>query len=159
MSAERPADVVYDNTWELQQEDISDLVEWLAKQDVPEDEYLLPSVRVFVHATFKLKDPRTGFTLPFQGLEYYGGMGHGPSHIEAAIARKSHCGLNLNLPYVEATAEAREYVKELEAFLPFKLSRKHWTLWKLTKAGTGYYRWKGIDMLGASLSHLTNVSS
>jgi hypothetical protein len=31
-------------------------------------------------------------------------------------------------------------VKRLEATLPFELSKKHWSVWRLNALGTGYYK-------------------
>ena len=56
------------------------------------------------------------------------------------LSGRSTCALFLSLPFRAVSPELRGYVAELEALLPFRLSPKQWSRWRLNAQGTRYYK-------------------
>lgn len=145
-----------DNAFMLRSDQVADAAEWVAShRSMPPIDlgygWVWPSLRVRLSVLFTLVDPLTGTTLPYQGTEHYGGQGFdgycasglGESRMNVGLTNgKCWCYVALSFPFEEATEELWAYVGQLQRFLPFKLSDKHWTRWQLNKAGTAYFNRK-----------------
>jgi hypothetical protein len=135
---------IYFSSWRLTYADIPRALDWLSEQDNPLDDYGMATTGLGMEIFFKLVDPHSGQALPFQGAEHYGHQNGfrsplGISWVNPRLSSKSTCGIELSLPYEEVTDELRETIAYFQKYLPFKLSRKHWSRWQLNKAGTRYY--------------------
>jgi hypothetical protein len=95
--------------------------------------------------SFRLLDPDRSGVLPFQDPDCYrvpqGPFGRpaGVSDMAVSLGAKSTCRLHLCLPFEEVDQKARDVAADVSAGLPFSLSRKHWALWRVNRAGTGYF--------------------
>ncbi len=132
------------NTWNLTSTDIPRALDWLSQQENPLDDYGMATTGLGMLIFFKLVDPRSGIELPFQGGEHYSHQNGfrsplGISSINPRLASKSTCGIELSLPYEDVNEELNEIIAAYQKFLPFKLSLKHWSRFKVNKAGTHYY--------------------
>ncbi len=98
-----------------------------------------------ISAAFSLRDPGTGEPFPLQGSDVYGNqeaafrLPLGVSVMYLRLANPSTCALFLSLPFSEVTPKLQSYLCGLEASLPFRLSRKHWSRWQLNAKGARYY--------------------
>lgn len=141
-----------ENVFVLRPDQISDAAEWVAShRSMPPIDlgygWTWPTLRVTVSYLFTLVDPLTGTTLPHQGPEHYGGQGFdgycasglGESRMNVGLSNeKCWCYVALSFPYEEATEAFWAFVGQLQDRLPFRLSGKHWTRWRLNRAGTAY---------------------
>jgi hypothetical protein len=136
---------VHETSWGLSQEQLPQAISWLSEQQPAPLPSTGPPFVIGVETRFRLKDPRSGAVLPFQGPEHYGHQeyGHqlpfGVSVLYARLSVKSTCSLLLCLPFGEVSDELQQYVATLQQRLPFKLSAKHWSRWQLNAAQTRYY--------------------
>ena len=98
-----------------------------------------------ISAAFSIRDPDTGEPFPLQGSDLYGNqeagfrLPLGVSVMYLRLANPSTCALFLSLPFSEVTPKLQSYLSGLEASLPLKLSRKHWSRWQLNAKGARYY--------------------
>lgn len=106
-----------------------------------------------VRTSFALRDPETGDVLPAQDPSLYGNqeaawrLPLGLSRAYLRLTTASTCMLFLSLPFPDVDDGVRAYAKRIDAALPFRLSRKHWSRWQLNARGTAYYR-RRVDVLG-----------
>jgi hypothetical protein len=138
---------LWTNTWTIAPAQLSAAADWLATQlPLPRIHCVAGEPLVLgVEATFKLRDPRSGDVLPFQGTEHYsgqkygGGVPLGLSRLYSRLSDRSTWALCLSLPFTQVSEELRTYLVALRDYLPFRLSATHWTRWQLNAEGTRYY--------------------
>ena len=142
----RNADL-WENSWTVAPGQFRAVADWLAaRQPLPRIQCVAgPPIVLGVEATFKLRDPRSGDILPFQGTEYYGGheygfrMPLGLSRLHLRLSERSTWALVLCLPFTHVSEELRTYVATFQNYLPFELSPRHWSRWQLNARHTHYY--------------------
>jgi hypothetical protein len=138
---------LWSNTWAIAPAQFSAVADWLAAQrPLPRIQCVAGEPLVLgVEVTFKLRDPRSGDVLPFQGTEYYSGQKYagdvplGLSRLYSRLSDRSTWALCLSLPFTQVSEELRTYLVALRDYLPFRLSATHWTRWQLNAEGTRYY--------------------
>ncbi len=137
---------VYEDGWRLGPGRVDDGLRLIRDLEPFGNHWLGGPVTLRILTHFRLKDPDTGLILAYQGSVNYrdqkadNGLPLGESSLGVHLARPSACGLFLSLPFADVTPELIAYVSRLAAYLPFRLSPKHWTRWQLNRAGTRYYR-------------------
>lgn len=141
-----PTETLFVETWRPQPDQFEAAIDWAVDHGgLPDYGFGIPPC-ASVSCSFRLRDPRTGDVLPFQGADDYLGydFSHGygsllgESTLYARFARRTTVSVVLCLPFESVTPEARALASELQARLPFKMSPKQWTLWELNRKGTGY---------------------
>ena len=137
---------VFERAWEVDPEEIDGALALMHGVE-PIPEHLRSGALVLaVEASFRLRDPDSGEPFPGQDPALYGhqevdwNLPLGLSRIYLRLSGRSTCALFLSLPFPSVSRELREYVAELEARLPFRLSPKHWSRWQLNAQGTRYYK-------------------
>jgi len=135
-------------TWAITSRDIPDGIELIRSQGPTTKHWLGGPMLLGISAEFSIRDPDTGEPFPLQGSDLYGNqetafrLSLGVSVIYLRLANPSTCAFFLSLPFAEVTPKLQSYLSGLEASLPFKLSRKHWSRWQLNVKGTRYYNRK-----------------
>ena len=135
------------NSWQLSHGQLTSAMEWITRQDPTPDIYGASGLVLSIESRFRLRDPRTGEALPFQGaccygnqdLDGYGVVALGESRMLLRLATKPTCSVVLSLPFEDISTELSEYVHQIQMRLPFGMSSKHWTRWQLNRSRTGYY--------------------
>ncbi len=104
-----------------------------------------PAAFVGASWRFAFIDAETGQVLPHQGPDAYveerpSSMRRiGESTLYARFSEKTTVSVFLALPFEDAGEDARRFVGTLQDHFPTRFSSKHWRLWRLNKAATGYY--------------------
>lgn len=136
-------------SWPLSFAQLPEVVKWTGGRPTGEVPNIGPAWRTRVHGRFRIRDPRSGEILQYQGAECYGnqdwdGWHHllGESYVNVAISVASTWGLIMSFPFESVSDEANALIGVIEGHLPFQFSRKTWSRWILNKAGTGYYQRK-----------------
>jgi hypothetical protein len=137
---------VYERAWEVDPHEIDGALALMQRVE-PIPEHLRSGVLVLaVEASFRLREPHAGEPFPGQDPALYGhqeaawNLPLGLSRIYLRLSGRSTCALFLSLPFPAVSPALREYVTELEARLPFRLSPKHWSRWQLNAKSTRYYK-------------------
>ncbi len=112
--------------WDVSKEMLTNLVD-LLETSQPFPEYPLCPLTINLSADFRLVDPKTRSVLAHQDRAEY-------LNFEAGY----HLFLGLSTLYEDVTKELRGFVQFLQEHLPFRFSAKHWKIWKVNQAGTGY---------------------
>jgi hypothetical protein len=131
--------------WDIDPGSLVQIVERIAEAGpIPETKYA--GSMVVIHAMWNLLlfDTRTRQALPYQRKEDHLGWEIGPrsylgcSSLYARIAEATSAHLFLSLPFEDITEEAKRIAADIQTSFPARLSAKHWKMWTLTKAQTGY---------------------
>jgi hypothetical protein len=79
----------------------------------------------------------------FGGFETASGIRLGESRLQLVVERRSSISLAISIPNA-SDADLSTMIPWLQEDLPFRMSRKHWIRWTITKRGNAY-RGKRID--------------
>ena len=129
--------------WDVSKEMLTNLVD-LLETSQPFPEYPLCPLTINLSADFRLVNPKTRSVLAHQDraeyLNFEAGyhLFLGLSTLYAILSSKSTVSVFFSLPYEDVTKELRGFVQFLQEHLPFRFSAKHWKIWKVNQAGTGY---------------------
>jgi hypothetical protein len=112
-------------------------------EPLPTNERGMAPIWLWFTAELRLRSPWATALWPGQDPELFGhfqtpgGVVLGASSTRLILQAKRSVGLSLSIP--QATdGDLDEIVPWLQASLPMRLSRKHWTRWTLTKNGKSY---------------------
>ena len=129
--------------WKLRADQFDEAVRFFDTVDPPEENDV-PSSALGVQCSFRLLTPGTRQVLPGQDSALYLQQEVewrrllGESRLCARVASRTSANLFLSLPFDAPNSEFQQYLDFLESNLPFRLSRKHWTVWRLSKKGDKY---------------------
>ena len=133
--------------WKLTKKDIAKGFETLElNNDLPKN-LQGPLVLSFTW-NFSFKDPKTNKILPNQEKLPELDFRIKNSRIYLRTSNKSSISVWFALPFEQLGKYENEYIKDLKSSLPFKLSDKHWRIWK--KSENGNWNPNKIEIKNAS---------
>ena len=114
--------------WKLSGDDLQKAIAYL-QNGQPWPKFTFGPVELFIVYDFKLIDPKTRVELPNQ---------ENSSHIMIWLGKRCSCSSDMWFPFPEAGSEFWNYLRGIDAYLPFKLEEKYLRRGKPNKKRSAY---------------------
>ena len=122
-------DYPYEMHWEIDPRDLHKSVDYIIKGQ-PWPTFYFEPIRLYMSYWFKLVDPKTKKELKNQQYE---------SALLIFFSGKSCCGPIISFPFSNPDENFKDYLFQIDKYLPFKLESKYLRLGKSNKKGTSNY--------------------